>query len=146
MAPSVLGKRARAGSTESPKSTKGTFHQRLDCHCLSLTTILSESSSISSRVKRRATLSIINDENADPNAAQNEHRSTLYDDGMLLGALEDSFSLSQRAEIVAKPRHCTPRKEWVALFPDQISSHFKITKAISSMFFEIGWNDPSKKL
>lgn len=107
MAPSVLGKRARAGPTESPESTKG-------------------SSSISSRVKRRA---IINDENADPKTTQHEYRSTPDDNGMQLDAPEESFSPDHCAEVVAKPNHCISRKECAALSP-KISGHFKVTKAI----------------
>lgn len=132
MASSLLGKRARAGPTESPESSRGISPQRLDCHCLCSQTT-SESSAFASRVKRRATRSVVNDENVDPKAAQNGYHSTPYDDGIQLDAPEDPFFPSQCVEAVAKATQCIAGKDWLALSPHQISSHFKIIKAVTSM-------------
>lgn len=101
------------------------------------------SSSISSRVKRRAICSIINDENANPKAAQSQYRSTPYDeDGIQLDALENSLSQRQRREVVTKPTHYISEKELVTLSSDKIVGQFEILKANPSMScFGIWWND-----
>ena len=132
MAPSLLGKRARAGPTESPESSRGISPQRLDCHCL-CSQPTSESSALSLRVKRRAIRSVINDENVDPKAAQNGYHSTPYDDGIQLDAPGDPFFPSQCIEVVEKATQCISGKDRVALSPHKISSHFKIIKAVTSM-------------
>lgn len=117
MAPSVLGKRARA--TESTKGHLSIPQVAL----LSANLLPPDLSSISSRVKRRTISSVVNDENVDPETTPN---------GRNYYRLSDSLSPGQLTKVAIKLAKCTPVKESIALSPAKYNGRIKTSETAPS--------------
>ncbi len=126
MASAVLGKRARA-----PEQLDGTYHNALNA--TASTNLISEPSSISSRVKKRNKPSIVNDENADPGFAYGAQYTDRYGDSMELDELDDPCQISTKSsKIVSTPVKHTVKTGRIPLSPVKILDQFKTSKLISS--------------
>ncbi|MCJ1227396.1 AAA ATPase [Toensbergia leucococca] len=89
-------------------------------------------SDISSRVKRRAPIPILNDENADPSLGHHNQHVTRHDLCMDLDELENPFITPRKPSRGASvPAKHTVNEGRVALSPTKINSQFKTTKPIS---------------
>ncbi len=88
---------------------------------------------LSSRVKKRALLSILNDENADPKTAPNGRNCSLSDDGFQSGVLEDKLSSpSQRAKFAVGFANRVSGKGRVALSTTELNGGFKSSNVAQS--------------
>lgn len=127
MAASVLGKRARA-----TESSKGKLPQRLHCHCLLLTCDIPGVPSLSScRIKRRAILSPVNDENDDPSISQNEQNRIGCDGILQCDESEDHLSTPSKSRKFGVRSPGRPRA--IAASPDQLHEYGNTSNQTSSM-------------